>query len=324
MRNLKLIAMLGLVILVAGPAGAVTIPSLTNGWNFFQATNHENGTAYSADEEDVWVRANAGDAWGPGQGTGAALTPDPAPGRWNDEEDTWGVFAIDTIRPGVPVNNPATHVDVKAGEFPTYQWGSGVSDTGLVGTFYGGWDRRVEITDATLDAFKVDVEDAVFELWAVDTAKLFNDAAGTTSTDFEGPLYEPGRRDTQSTYGNWVDSGDATKELLLKGVATFFRFEGDFILPGGFFQGNTTVYINIDPNEGAWGSVLTEAGPLLTDPDGNQAHLWASFDLVQSNKDWTAKSNDDGGFHVIPEPMTMLGVGMGILGLGGYIRKRRS
>ena len=28
-------------------------------------------------------------------------------------------------------------------------------------------------------------------------------------------------------------------------------------------------------------------------------------------------------FQVIPEPMTMLAVGLGITGLGGYIRKRR-
>lgn len=39
---------------------------------------------------------------------------------------------------------------------------------------------------------------------------------------------------------------------------------------------------------------------------------------------WINQSDDPAEFFVIPEPMTMLAVGMSVVGLGGYIRKRRS
>ena len=40
--------------------------------------------------------------------------------------------------------------------------------------------------------------------------------------------------------------------------------------------------------------------------------------------DWTVTSNDEtGGINVVPEPFSMVTVGMAVLGIGGYIRRRR-
>ena len=76
------------------------------------------------------------------------------------------------------------------------------------------------------------------------------------------------------------------------------------------------------------GNVTTVQG-LLSNRVAQKAHqqdtadVWLAVDIDPDNRSWQGKSNDDGGFGVIPEPLTMLGVCMGIGGLGQYIRKRR-
>ncbi len=61
-------------------------------------------------------------------------------------------------------------------------------------------------------------------------------------------------------------------------------------------------------------------------PAGLTADLFIQFDLKPDEigaPPWGNVSEDPFRFNIVPEPMTMIAVGMSIAGLGGYIRKRR-
>jgi len=324
MRALKLCVAVGLAVAVTGTAWGVTVPAVQNGYVFFEMTDHNNGAIYTADVDGTYTRTEAGGTWsGPFGGTLSATTvPDADP-----NEDTWGVFAIKILKLGDPIYNLNGDVigmdDGSSGPSDVYyQWVDYVSDTGLVGMFYKGWDAEVVIEDG--QTASVRVEGGEFDLWAVN-ANLLKRYTGDTppTTTHEGPQFEEDRRDTTTTYGDWVDSGDGTKIHLLHATSEYWRFETD-IVGQGYLEGGTVAYWDIDPDETGpvwnpyWGG--TE---LFTDPDGQTADLWIDLEIVQDNRGWVGKSNDDGGALVVPEPATMLALFAGVSGLAGYISKRR-
>ena len=366
MKHMRLILMAGLIVALAAPAWAVTVPSLSPGLNFLQMTDHSNGANYGATQAGTYVRDtkntddptddtwelngttftyNAGSSdstlnvWT--DGSGAQFSQTVVPGQWQPSdsktsEDAWGVFAWKELRAGTPIVNgggDTVGMDAKPGGSTTYEWTS-TADTGLVGMFYGGTDTEVVVD--TDGGFAVKSEEAQYELYAVDTSLLGYDWDGTIGStgdftivgDDEGPKWDstqPTRRDSENTYENWVDSDDASKFGLLRAKGGYFRFSGEFVDAGGYFEGGTTIYSNVDGPGAlwAWNDVVTATGPLFTDPDMNMADLWFDMEIVQDTRGWMAKSNDDGGFSAVPEPLTMLAVTGAVMGLGGYIRRRR-
>jgi hypothetical protein len=325
MKMRSTLVLLALLAMTA-TAMAVTAPPLPTPYVFLEMTDHSNGTVYAGDPgtyrrvNGVWLDENDAPA------ENVSLFRQTPEGAWDADEDTWGVLAWKILRPGITVDlgNDGSIEEMGAapGGIPTYVWSQfpGAAGVGLVGMYYGGHDTEVLIRPD--GSFVVHTEEVQFELHAVDSTLLFFDAAGTTATDHEGPKYEAGRRDTENTYGLWVDSTDATKIPLLRAVSEFFVADGRLI--GDYFVGTNTSYYNLDgdPNVWVWNDLIQP--DLFTDPDGNSADLWAKIDLLaDSGYEWLTKSNDDGGFQAIPEPMTMGTLFAAVAGIGAYIKRRR-
>ena len=361
MRTLKLCFVLGLVLAMAGAAGAVTVPSLCAPYTYIKMNDHVNGTLYAKGREDpgTFVWDDGENRWEPeGVNRAADLDIAPAQGAIGDE-DTWGVLAWRVVRPGLPkINDNGTPADTSDDYVEgmsndptgtmTYNWTQAAGDpgTGLVGMFYGGKDVKVLIrADGSFQTWS---EGLQIDLYAVDSTLLgfnWDGTSGSTgdftiAADYEGPQWDPrplneggefGRRTSQNTYENWVDIDDATKVPLLHAVSEHFNADGSF--DGTYFTGGSLGYLDIDdggqaPGYWQWNDLVDDQGPggteLFTDPEGDGADLWFDVDaLGDQNYWWLSKSNDDGGFGAVPEPMTMLAVSFAAVGLAGYTRRRR-
>jgi len=327
---MKICLVLGVALALSAPAWAVSVPSLQNGPIFWEFTNHEQGTFYTADVDGTYTRTEAGGDWSGVGNVSQVVDPTDAVG----DENTWGVFGVKIIRRGQLVEdgfNPGlfTSMDAASGipsENVFYEWTT-QADTGLAGMFYGGWDSEIVVENGLVT--QASAQDAVLELYAVDTSLLKNlmsDAVGGTA-DHEGPQFELDRRQALNRYADWVDENDATMVPLLRATSKTWLFQTQAVAPGfAYVTGTTSIYWNIDSTDTdfLWNSTWGDTG-IFDDPiGGGKADLWIQVDIVQDNKKWFVKSNDDGGASVVPEPMTVLGVFMGVAGLGGYLRKRRT
>lgn len=329
MRVLSLLLIGGLVLLVASPTWAVTIPTLSAGWNALQSRNDENGTVYfptpPATVADVSPNPFDGDTV-PANVT--VLTPTAAvlqrdlvgaltgdtPGEL---EDSWGIFLLYNISPGVLING-GTAVDAIAS--PTYSNDTGTQDTWIVGVFWGADDKTIALRNPTAgneSDLNVLSSQLSFELWAVDATSLAADHSSNSLTAFNAGL-----RAAYNRYTGWVDGVSGTK--LLTGTSTYFDFDGT-VANAGYFSGDSTIYFDIPKtgaNVGYWNPILGE-NQLLTAPDQTTADAYMTWRLQQSTNGWDAKSQDFGGIYAIPEPITMIGLLLGAGGLCRYVRKRR-
>jgi hypothetical protein len=347
MKRMKLIVMAGLVVALCTPAWAVTVPSLPTPYVYVESTDHTNGTNYQAVEtgtfvrdnsgttgdvtDDTWTNTNSGNVytytstvngqntWTHG-GSGNTFVATQAPGAVNGE-DTWGIYALEVIRPGNPIPvtaSPGTYVSMGQGGDKIYEWDAG-ADTGLVALYYGGEDVQVTVNaDAS---FTVWVENLILDLYAAPTSEIDGDEEGTG--------YDPARRTAQNAYADWVEPSDPDWVPLLQLESDSFKFSGSFT-PAGFFNGTTTVYASAtDENSWAWNPLVRDYPDLFGWDDGREtgtSDAWFFFAITNDDQDpnfWTAKSIDNGGFGAVPEPLTMLAVSGAVMGLGGYIRRRR-
>ena len=323
MRGLKLIALLGLILAVSGTAGAVTVPSYPTGSAvYLENYDRDMGTAYFG-PSDWYTRTVRGGTWSSANSS-AFTTVIPATGAWAGAgEDTWGIFDVATIAPGQKTGNNIIQVGT-----PTYIWDSGSNMTGntaLVGVFYDGWDSQVIINNSAPPGspiLTVFAEEIKFELWAVDKSKV------DLFYNRQGPAYDANLRTAQNEYLSWVDQSDTTAVKLLTGTSTEFRFTGSANSSDGTFDGQTLTYWDINENDstGLWNAnwgASSKIDPFIDD-FGNKADMKLTFDSHSGTQGWAINSTDSGGVgFVVPEPLTMLGVFLGIGGLGGYIRRRR-
>lgn len=346
MKMTKWIASIAVVALVSSSAMAGTTWLSTRNWEF--------GTLYTSVDE------NGNPAAGTWEADDFTPTNDFADlsteGRWafrpsqlRSDEDTWGIAVMDAMSGGAlsgsglqvsPGGATVFSRDPSSSTNPGYQ---------IVGVFWGGQDQYVNISEtgtATINA-----EDLMINLWAVDNDVL-PDVLATLGRPDISEFQLPGGSGNR-TAGNlfdglieqdWIDDGDA--RLLIEGKANFSGFSG----AAGGVVGSSTVYLSIDDTvnatyDGLWNSawdsgvfdlggntalipnaIQSEIGNLI-DPD-ETADIWLQFGLSEAvpafDFDFQIRSIDDGGVQIIPEPMTMLAFGLGIGGIGSYIRKRRN
>ena len=166
---------------------------------------------------------------------------------------------------------------------------------------------------------------------------LFEDDAAAYDPDSD-PTHSPAARDVDNNgvidatelknFPGWFDRTD--DELLLTGRTGYFRYQGNFI-PGvpPIVDGQTELLFTVEG-----GSLSGIPGnPLFADwwthPKGaanpETFEIWQSWNIGDPytvSNNWIG-SEDSGRFYIIPEPMTMLGVFLGVSSLTGYLRKRR-
>jgi len=294
-----------------------------------KSRNQDNGSTYFVDPGTFtqWgVELNPDDIIA-GNIVGAFGSKHPGamnrPGT-NDLEDTFGIVHMYFIKPGI-VHPSQTYIEGVPGA-TAWDNSDGLEDTWFTSIFWGGNDVsvRFEVDPGASQGYEVTIrtDDVQFEIWRRDKAALAAEAtaAGVGPIDPENLVsWNPASRTAFNRYEGWVDgSGD----LMVTGVSTEFQFIGT--LSGAAFGGQTETYFDVDENgpglwDAAWGSTLG----LLSLVDGVPSDAYFSWDMQgPSLRGWSVSSTDLGGVTVIPEPLTMLGVMLGVGSLGGYLRRR--
>lgn len=328
MRTVRHLAVLGLVLAVSAAAQALPLhpPGLV-----FDTFDWSVGTFYADDEAGSYFRdANA--YYYEEDGTKVeydntnpmhklftdldVIVRDPS--LIDPDEDGWGLLEIRSL-------NTATVAPIGSPQYPmivaedTY-WSRGDQGGGdfeyLLGQYHGLEDQVV-IIDATGN-FTIYSDKLEF------VVNLMDSHPGNPHFDILLPVDQnrpqPWDRVDADTTTNWNDNPGT---LVMAGESAWYRFNGIIELDAGGnlvdLDGSTTVYLNV--TDGQWNPYVGDYWPTpgvvgLTDI----FQTWNVDDLTLSN--WL-HSEDTGRLTVIPEPLTMFAVFGSVVGLGGYIRKRR-
>ena len=330
MRWLTLLLIGGLVLAVGTQAWALTVPSVPSGVMYTPSRNQDNGTAYWINDPTMLPL-----------GSPITFNPDSAPAYISSAgprdgltgEDGWGLALMRDIADGI--FKPATNT-VEADPLGTYYYElTNASDTWLVGMFWGTHDTSVQIksqtgTDPTSSTFKTSFEvlssELHFELWAVEKGVITGDPTNYPINKDNLQQYVDGFRQASNQYTNWLDPDKATwagkAVKLLDGVTTYHKFVGE-LLANQKFTGHTDAYFDVDETGSGLWDPYWGTGGMFTDPDGNTADMYLAWDLETGQRNWDTTSHDFGGVNVVPEPVTMASLFLGIGCLSRYIRKRR-
>lgn len=312
-RYCKLLLMGGIVLALTMPASAIT---LVTGENNFKIINRDNGTVYyNIGPKGAWI----GDPVNVANGVAildAYLPKDIAVGRRFASEDSWGIAHTTDIH------------DVDG----TVIWQSLSANTELTWMFHSATDYYAEVSDG-VGSVHTDSVGLIAELW--EEPKL----GGTPINMTKGSPWRTGL----STY---TGATEGTMLLQLTSAPGFLHVAGDFGGPLAEFESifnavsnssSGTAYFDVTGGTMAsffdTNTITSTAGQINGVPN---ADAWIQFTATAASDgpnpsklggippyDWLVTSEDPVRTNVIPEPMTMAGLLLGVGCLGRYIRKRR-
>lgn len=285
----KIVAVTALVLGVVGTARATIIGSIPNGPIVITYVNWDTGTLYGVDNGLYQGEKFLDDQF--------QIRPDGGMGS----EDSWGIFRVDAI---YDITQMITYYD---------RWTSSVEITGIV---WGERDTYLNQTEAgspptlTQDIHGIGVYAAFFE----DDTPDFN------------PRQGPGARLPDGTYPTATDGDLIWTFKSVPGWNTTFPSDEFFTT----FRPNATIG-DTSANGGMFAALSTVpvfgTGSLneILDPNGIAPGVAARMDFTGrvGTDGWLVNSNDPVLVTIIPEPVTMLMLSMGIAGLGSYVYKRR-
>lgn len=348
MKNvLKMCLVAALVVVVSGTAQAVTLPNdsgvIWKTWNYEIGTSYTGGvagefyfrtdtTSYYTEEFGAGSVAPLADPTMPlsptnlpgygsygGTLTSGALVPDAL----SDTEDTFGLVRISSMSYG-----DVTAIDSRFGDGSDLTdlgnditggglfWAEGpiVEDNYLRGILYGSQDQVVECVVPNSE-YRIWAGGGLFDIYLIDGDAAYNPSIVGNPT--------PADRTGLDTFPGWFD--ETADQLMWSGSLEYFRFQGVANDPT-VFDGQTEVLADFSTNKaGLWDGRMMD---WWTHPDGSMYDLWQTWNIgdpfVYANG-WTG-SEDSARMYVevpIPEPVTMLGVVLGMGSLAGYIRKRK-
>jgi hypothetical protein len=350
MRVLKLLTVAGVVLAVCAAAGADSIPlaGSYNGPVVMHLTNFDDGVTYPGTfvggapvPMGVELLVNGGIS----PTNGLVYPPlTKVQGIANQAgEDSWGVFRIDQILAG-EVTGPNGITPVS----PNVElYSDGDAGLELVGIFYSRTDLSVTFVAPG------PAGPTVFIKSAGDKYEIFTQPVGTYNgggTPFLADGASQRVAGVPNEYPTVGYDGTGTNTLLpgaqhvltgesqpgIEAQEIFTTFTPD---PFGGGNGTFNIYISLGPVDpdgaGPLGAVVGSDNPwfdLDSFPNGGAVAsipgTTADFRLKgttePTNKEWLVRSSDPlTSALLVPEPLTMLGVFLGVGGLAGYIRKRR-
>jgi hypothetical protein len=214
-----------------------------------------------------------------------------------------------------------------------YDNSAGTQGTWLTAMFHGGVDTSVDVIVGTgtnlipLGQEKESIQNAglKFELYAVNASAIDPTKDSVNLTDFS-----IARRTAFNQYTGWTGNTLAAADSVFLADGTSNYFQSTVVVDGlGNVVSNSldssTVYFDVNAaGTGAWDSVWGGPTPQLLTPTGTPTDLWFQWTLDSGQRNWNVHSDDVGGAFnsAVPEPVTILGVILGIGSLGGYIRRR--
>jgi len=296
MRILKLCIMLGLVLVLSVPVWAIPVR--------VQSENREQGNLF------ITIAAAAGTynrilvagvpEWELSTSPGTYLPHTSGSQVWNNAEDGWGLIWLNDMR----LDNDNN------GSYETVVYNGPTDASGglaYIGMFWGVKDDVVVVNaNKTYDVSSSGVK---FEMWAVTLPKSIN------TYYIENVDLTADTRSAQNVLNTWP-MGSGT--LVLSGTADSFNFSGSLLATsgGGFGSSDVFISVNTGAGQGIWGPSWDTNTQL-----GSDLYLnWTVANVFENN---SLVSSDFGYGDVIPEPVTLLGVFIGVAGLGNYLRKRR-
>jgi hypothetical protein len=262
----------------------------------------------------------------------------PGPGA-KTGEDTWGVFRVETLHIGnISTTDPFT---ITAG---TQIWTDGGGGKELVGVFWGESDIKVSNFLDPGGALIQQIEgvDMKFVIWEQADGTFLDPTAnslGSTSRGANPWEYANVGRPADPNASLWL-SGES--EAGFVGTLAQTEFKGLFSTDtSATIGGNASAYFSMadlgidfdaDTAISAW-ELGSQNFVANTDYFTNGALAPADVFLNMTTDlnnptntpggfDWTVTNDDDVTGYAIPEPLTMLGLFLGVSGLGGYVRKR--
>lgn len=259
-------------------------------------------------------------------------------------EDTWGIALLYQIAKGNVVA-PASPGTIVSFTGPIgYDNSAGTQGTWLTAMFYGGVDTAVVVTQGNgvlpgqngipvgQQRDQAQTSGLKFRLWAVDAALMVPTGATPGTKDSVNLVdYVPGNRVDLDTYTGWT--GDTIPGSVLLVTSTQQYFASSIVVDAaGNFVSNPTnassLYTDIAlGGPGFWNPIIGGPPNHLLDPLAApgvpNADAWFQWTLDTGQRNWNVHSDDIGGVYAaIPEPVTILGVILGVGSLGGYIRRR--
>jgi hypothetical protein len=356
MRRLKFVTVAAVICAVALSANAGVV-NLPNAPLIFDITNWDMGTVYYRNPGQPGPISVAPGAWpgttiyAPNSGETGFVGADP-------NEDGYGVLRVNSIFKGMVMGT--TIVPDPSEPLPI--WVDGQYGVELVGMFHSINDTWINDPDPGVPptgAQNIYAEGIQLEIWEQSIAGgVWGGTAGPALGSSGRIAGAP-----NAYTGVGVPGGVAGAELWAAGpgVGGFVgdptipaTLTADFrstFLPGVAFAGSAgeaLVFWNVDAGSQAsnlvvafWQSPLGTQADLRTEanlegnnpanvqsggvqpmwlPDGTPNPL---FGLNLGLFDWTVTTNDETKGMLIPEPLTMIGLFVGVSSLAGYIRKRQ-
>ena len=336
MNRLKTIAVLGLILAVTSTTWAASSPPF--GGTFFTSYVSRDVsrqyTGYLKNRGPATDPANANGAWLPASPL-TVIYDDPDnqldyynPAGGVNGESAWGTVKLSVAYAG-EMTGPNTIQETSAQD---RVWLSGQNGKEIVGLFYGRQDDSVvfnnidpfdplhPITDPTQWQQAIHASGDKYVIWTQDVG-LYNTAI----------LAGPGGRTGLAAYAGIGD--DASSLLVLEGhsVAGDQSAEVQALFtpaelgPGGNGNANTYIYLDGGDWQMPGDESFLKIFPFLG-AGGTEAHLRlrGTINPINDGTDWDGTSfGHITGAAVIPEPMTMIGLGLGVMSALGYIRRRR-
>jgi len=261
----------------------------------------------------------------------------------NDGESGWSVFMVDQVYKGQWIGqNTINPIDTANPLFATGDMGSNGKKLELVGTVFGREDLRAKFSASDIPGGPPKMD---FEIRG-DRITLFTQPVGTFdegAAGSSGRLPSGGPAPYEDKYVSVGYKADGTlidgAELVLTGCGEVGYYGAPDTCAGratftptptGSGSGDTDEFLRFDG-----GTQLASFDNDGFIPNKVLGGPWPSADLrVHTTNspadrdgtfDWLVSSSDPVTtyYRYIPEPLTMLAVFSGVVGLGGYIRKRR-
>lgn len=316
--------------LAPGDQFAYDPATLVNGVPTVVLGSLNNGPATTARTVTKFGAPGALDADGAGPGTRL--------------EDSWGIALLYHVNPG-HLNNPGSPGSIVGSNGTTpviYDNSAGTEGTWVTIMFHGGVDTQVTTTagngingiPAGQQKQTAITSGLMFEAYAVDAAGINANLVGALKDPVNLADYVAASRVDFNTYTGWTGDTIAGSVQLISATSDYFQNSVVVDAAGNIVsnaQDSSTAYFNVDATNTAWiwnplwgtkaGQPAELQDPLSAVPNTN---VWFQWTLDNGQRGWNVHSDDVGGAftNAVPEPVTILGVILGVGSLGGYIRRR--